>query len=127
MKAAKGIAIYPDKRVENLTVSTLKDYQSVVGGYIEAVDLTFGTMYVNEEFLYKCDPVTDRNSIATDLAGLGGRPDLLMGGILGGVLLLGHTDKDGESTDVTEAARKALKRVVKEAIVDILNGQTMGF
>lgn len=113
----KGIAIYPDKRVDHLEVDGLKDYQEVVKGLIEAVGLKDGsTMYVNEEYRYQFGPV-DFNSVATDVASLGGRPDIMFtGGILGPVLILGPVDDDGNDTDVTDRALRWVRRVHREAV-----------
>lgn len=111
----KGIAIYPDKRVEEVEVFLLEDYQAIVNGYIEAVGLKSGdTMYVNEEYWYRFGP-TDLNSIAMDVAGLGGRPDLMLNGILGPVVVLGPLDDEGNDTDISDQARRWIKRVAREA------------
>ena len=108
------LVITPHKEVYETEISSLNDAQAIVGGLIEAVDLTFGTMYVNEEFLYSFGP-DDFNSIATDVTGLGGRPDLMLQGILGPVYIAGWTDEDGWDTNVTDQARRAIRRVAKEA------------
>lgn len=97
-------------------ISSLNDAQGIVGGLIEAVDLKFGTMYVNEEYLYRYGP-TDYNGIASDVAGLGGRPDLMLTGILGPVYITGPVDREGWDTDVTVTARQAVRRVAREATV----------
>ncbi len=110
----KAIAIYPDKRVENVELDGLEDKQAIVGGNIERVELLFGTMYVNEEFLYSFT-ADDYNSIAFDVAGLGHRADLMMSGILGPVFLIGHLDENGYDTDITDIERTAVRRVGREA------------
>lgn len=111
----KAIKITSDKVVEEIEVEDYRDMQAVVEGLIEAVELSDGsTMYVNEEFLFQFGP--DRyNSIATDVAGLGGRMDLLMRGILGNVLIVGPVDDEGYDTDVTDKARRWVKMVAREA------------
>ena len=114
MKPVSGIAIYPDKRVEEVEISGLEEFQAIVDGLIEPVDLKFGTMYVNEEFRYKFGP-DDFNSIAADVAGLGGRADLLLFGVLGPVVLVGGVDDEGYDLPVTEAGRAAVARVAREA------------
>ncbi len=115
---AKAIAIYPDKRVEDVEIRNYKDGQAIVGGLIEPVTLRFGrtycTMYVNEEFRYAFD-VSDFNSIARDVAGLGGRIDLLMGGILGPVYIVGDLDDEGYDTDVPDRVRQEVEWVQREA------------
>lgn len=112
----KGIAIYPDKRVEEITVSGLSDMQAVVDGYIEPITLKDGsTLYVNEEYLYRFGS-PDFNSIASDVAGLGGRPEfMLRQPILGPALLVGPVDAEGNDTDVTATARRWVQRVAREA------------
>lgn len=110
-----GVAIYPDKRVEDVTLTKLEDYQKVVVGYIEAVALRFGTMYVNEEFLLGQFGPEDFNSIATDVCGLGGRPDLMFSGILGPVVVVGEMDEEGYDLTVNRRGRKAIERVRREA------------
>lgn len=112
----KGIAIHPDKRVVEVVVNGLADMQAVVGGLIEPVDLANGvTMYVNEEggYLFTAEDV---NWIASDVAGLGGRPEfMLRQPILGPVLLLGFDPASGEETDLPEQGRRWVRRVGREA------------
>lgn len=119
MSEIKAVAIYPDKRVEfkefPAKESNLEAFQEIVDGWIEPVTLTDGsTMYVNEEFRYKFT-ADDYNSIASDVAGLGGRPDLMLTGILGGVVIVGPVDDEGYDTSLTDAARKWVQRVKREA------------
>ena len=113
-RITKGIAIYPDKRVQEVELDGLDSMQEIVGGLIEAVGLSFGTLYVNEEYTYKFG-ADEFNSIAADVAGLGGRQDLMMQGILGPGVLVGGVDHEGWDTDVTEVGRKAVRRVGREA------------
>lgn len=104
-------------RNKTVTETDLQDYPAMrdaVGGLIEPVDLTFGTLWVNEEFLYSFGP-EDFNSISSDVCGLGGRADLMLTGILGDCFLTGGTDDQGETLDVTEAGRRAVQRVAREA------------
>lgn len=111
----KGIAIYPDKRVEEVTSSSYKDLQAIVGGLIEPVTLRDGsTMYVNEEYRYVYGP-DDFNSIATDVCGLGGATHILLQGILGPVVIVGPLDAEGDDTDVTDTAKRWVQRVKREA------------
>lgn len=121
----KGIAIKPDKTVEEVTIPRpgLDEMQAIVGGLIQPVELSDGSsMYVDEEFLYKfidddgnIDVVKHFNSIAGDVCGLGGRSDLMLSGILGPVLIVGPVDAEGWDTDITDKARKWVNRVAKEA------------
>jgi hypothetical protein len=115
MPTVKGIAIYPDKRVEAVELNGLKDYQRIVLGLIEAVNLKGGTtMYVNEEYWYQFT-ISDFNSIATDVAGLGGRVDLVLAGILGPVVIVGPVDDEGYDTSITEQAQHWVECVSREA------------
>lgn len=112
----KAIVIKRDKTLVEREVSGIRDMQSIVEGYIEAVGLSDGsTMWVNEEFRLGQFGPADFNSIASDVAGLGGRLDLTMFGILGDVFITGPADKWGNETDVTEVARGWVKRVANEA------------
>jgi hypothetical protein len=111
-----GIAIYPDKRVTRVELNALGDYQEIVNGYIEPVNLKFGTLWVNEEFLLGQFGPEDFNSIASDVAGLGGRPDLMLfTPILGPAILTGFVGPEGEDLDFTEAGERAVKRIAREA------------
>lgn len=115
-RVIKGLVIRPDKSVELVDLDHLAQYQEAVGGFIEPVRLSDGaTMYVNEEFRYKFGP-DDFNSVASDVAGLGGRPDLMLSGILGPVVIVGPLTRDGYDTDITETARQWVYRVLTEAL-----------
>lgn len=119
MSAYIGLAIYPDKRVEEVTFTHdtgLEQKQEIVGGWIEPVGLLDGsTMYVNEEFRFSFG-VEDFNSIASDAAGrLGHRADLMLTGILGAVVVVGPLDGEGWDTDVTDITRKVIERIAREA------------
>lgn len=125
MTAFTGIAIYPDKRVEEVILdhaSSLEGKQEIVKGWIEPVDLHtpsgeyVGTMWVNEEGRYVFGP-DDFNSIASDVAGLMGRSDLMLTGILGPVLVVGPADPSNgnRDTDVTYWQRNIINRVTREA------------
>jgi len=103
-KQLKGVVITTANEVtfrddlRDLTVM-----QGIVGGWLEAIQLGDGsTMYLNEEGRLHGLPF---NTIATDVCGIGGRPDLLMQGIVGDVLIVGPPDYEGEDTDLTERAR----------------------
>jgi len=111
----KGVAVYPDKTVKDVVVQGLGDMQAIVDGNIEAVGLKDGsTMYVDEEYLYN-KQTSEINSIAMDVAGLGGMPHLMMQGVLGPVLFLGPVDDEGWDTDVTDKCRGWIRRVGREA------------
>ena len=110
-----GIVIKPDKTVEERTLTDYKDIQTAIGGYFDVVTLSDGTsMFVDDEYLIKGG--LDFNSIATDVCGLGGRPDIMFTNpILGPVVVLGPPDSSGETTDITDKARNWIKRVAREA------------
>lgn len=113
----RGIAVYPDKRVElvELQADSLEQLQAIVDGWIEWVGFgELGGMYVNEEFRYKFGP-EDFNSIAGDVAGLCGRADLMLAGVLGPVVFLGPADRNGMETSVTDRLEAAVRRVEREA------------
>ena len=111
-----GVVIAPDNQVRIVALSELRDYQDCVGGLIEAVDLETNrgrfTMYVNEEYTYKFDP-SDRNPVAMDVAGLGGRADLLIHGILGPVVCVGPPDDEGYSTTIPWDAVRMIEFVLR--------------
>lgn len=110
----KGISITPTKVVTEVEVDGLKDYQQIVQGLIQPCTLADGsTMYVNEEFLFQFTR-DDFNSIATDVALLG-RHHVGTTGILGPVLIVGPLDADGYDTDITDQARRWVRRVAREA------------
>jgi hypothetical protein len=114
---AVGIFIGFDKQLEEREFNELADYQAAVDGYIEAVGLFDDgtTMFVNEEYLLHME-AKHFNSIASDVAGLGGRPDLMLQQpILGNVVVVGGPDDEGETTDVTDKARRAIAKVAGEA------------
>lgn len=112
----KALVIRPDKTIEEVIITGYRDLADAIGGYIEPVTLKTGdTMYVDEEYRLKNYGAEDFNSIATDVAGLGGRPDLLLHGILGTVVIVGPIDEEGDDTDITAGARRMVKRVAGEA------------
>ncbi len=111
-----AIKILPDKTVEDVEVNSLEDGQAIVGGFIEAVSLKDGsTLWVNEEYIYAFDN-SEFNSIATDVAGLGGRIDIMLSNpIKGAAYITGPPDDEGETTDVTKTAKSWVTRVSREA------------
>ncbi len=102
----------PDNTIKDYPVSEHDDYGKAVEGWIEAVslcqtrlpgpDISF-IMWVNEEYMYKKDPLKDWNFLATSMAGMCGRPDLILQGVLGNALLTGPADLEGETTDLPNA------------------------
>jgi uncharacterized protein DUF3846 len=90
----RGLKISTDGTVEAVEVSSLKDYQAIVGGYIELVYLDDGVMYVNEEGKLLDLPY---NAIATEVS------SLVFDVIMGDALVLGPGDDEGNDTPVTDA------------------------
>jgi hypothetical protein len=118
-KPVKGIKITTDKKLSNVVIHSLADYQAIVGGYIEAVDLhpaqgrpagaDGSTIFVNEEGKIHG---LEFNSIASDLA----LPWLMpWDSIVGDVVVVGPVDGRGEMTDVTEWAARRVRLVASEA------------
>lgn len=120
----RAIVIGHDKQLAVKELPDLTAMQEVVGGLIEPVDLRFrgrgsdfepATMWVNEEYLLVYGP-GEFNSIATDVCGLGGRPDFMFRiPILGNAFLTGGVDQVGDTLDVGEAGERAVRRVAREA------------
>lgn len=111
---AKAIVIGQDKSVREEDITELERYQHIVGGWVEQVTLSSGdAFFINEEGRYT--PGLVFNSIATDVAGLGGRPDILLQGLIGNAVLVGPPDDEGETTDVTDEALAWVERVRGEA------------
>lgn len=97
----RGILIPADRTalLEQRTFNHLEDYQSAVGGPIEAVNLpeVGVTIYANEIGIIQHLPV---NSYATLLWWFG-RPSLRRKAVLvGDVVLVGMPNRAGDSTDV---------------------------
>lgn len=117
----KALLITTDKRIVEVSINDLTDYyEHMQCDFVDVVDLSdarsrqdVGTMWVDDEFIYKQTAV---NSIATDLAGMLGRVDLLMRGIKGNVIVTGPPDRNGETTSVTSRHLVAtLFRICSEA------------
>lgn len=111
----RGIKITSNGQVSVLEDMKYEDMSEAVEGWIECVHLPNinADLWVNEEFTYKFGPERI-NTFAMDLCGLGGRVDLLLSGILGNVLVSGPVDDEGNTTDVTEEARRAIHRIAIE-------------
>ncbi len=100
----KGLAIRVGGKYEELEFRVLADYQDVVEGDIEKVDLNLLdnngakhriVMFVNDSFLLgQFDIEKDFNELATGMAYVGERQDLRL---LGSVVIVGPDHKD-EST-----------------------------
>lgn len=123
-KPIKAIHLTQHKQAREITVSGLADAQAAVEGLIEPITLSDGsTMYVNEEYGYL--PNSEVNWAACDIAGLGGRPEFMFRNpIKGPVLIVGPLDEEGNDTDVTDAARRWVQRVGREAGVTFASRKT---
>lgn len=115
----RAIVINHDKQLAVQDLDDLTAMQGVVGGLIEPVNLRFkgeaATMWVNEEYLIHFGP-TEFNSIASDVCGLGGRPDFMFRiPILGNAFLTGGSDVEGNTLDVGVRGERAVRRVAREA------------
>jgi len=89
--------------------------QALVEGLIEAINLDTGdTMWVNEEFTYKFD-VPRFNSVASDLLGALGRPDLMLSGIQGNVFITGGPDGNGNTGAISAKVGLAIASIGHEA------------
>lgn len=112
----KVIVIGYDKTLSYAEVNGYQDGQEIVMGLIQPIDLSFGTLYVNDEGLFRFTS-EQVNWIAADVCGLGGQPQFMFGRppLLGPAYLIGPLDPEGDHTDVTEKGERAVKRVAREA------------
>lgn len=111
----QGLWLHADKQVEEREFAGLRDFQLCVGGLIEAVELSDGsTLYVNEEGRIYDLPF---NSVASDVAGLGGQPSVMLMTVKGDAVLVGPLDAEGYDTDVSALGRSWVERVHREAVL----------
>lgn len=114
----KGLVVPADRElpIEVLEFQKLEDYQSVVGGWIEAVDVPpLGiTMYVNEEGLLRDLPF---NSRATFLWWYEVPVVRNQAMLVGDAVVVGLPDADGESTSVPESTLALLTRKEPHAVL----------
>lgn len=100
----QGIVVPSDERapVEVCEFRSLEDYQTAVGGWIEAVDIpSLGiTIYVNEEGLLRQLPFNPRATFLWWYHQAEARQQTML---VGNALVVGLPDRSGESTDVPEA------------------------
>ena len=124
----KGLAIRVGGKYEELEFRVLADYQDVVEGDIERVDLNLLdnngakhriVMFVNDSFLLgQFDIEEDFNELATGMAYVGGRQDLRL---LGSVLIVGPDHKDESTSFPAEIVYLwvgRIKRLQKQMNVD---------
>lgn len=93
--------------LEEREFADLKDYQTAVGGWIEAVDLpSFGvTIYANEEGLLRHLPFNSRASFLWWYHVPAARQKAML---VGDVVIVGLPDCHGNSTDVPIVVRELL-------------------
>lgn len=99
----------PDEPIREIQVDTLEDYQAVVGGWIEPVDIpALGvTVYVNEEGLLRSLPFNNRAAFLWWFH----VPEVRHRAMLvGSALVVGAPNRSGESTDIPAAAASTLTR-----------------
>ena len=103
MSDKKALIIKADFAVEE-TGTALKELQTAVDGYIEAIDLSPDlTMWVNEEYLLRNELII--NPLASALfASIGGNQP-----VFGDVVFTGGTDPEGYTLGLTEKDLADLK------------------
>jgi hypothetical protein len=99
----RTLVMYPDATVKARTVTSLKEWQEIVGGLIEPIfgnEKNFGEWeaYVNDEGLYACEP----NVPATVLADAIGWKHFAGDILHGPVAFVGPVDEDGYSTHISD-------------------------
>ena len=102
-KPVNGIVLFPNGTHERRQFKQLSDYQSAVGGYVEALRLYDHTyekevacMYVDEEGRLK--EGAKINSVAGGISFLLNSEDYL----LGNAVLVGASDSEGYDTDIPD-------------------------
>jgi len=109
--SVNGVHITTDKVLTPVEVNGLADYQRLVGGYIECVEMhTHDNVFLNEEGKLDRLPL---NSIATDiLLRIIGPYDV----IVGDVVIVGRSDGQGEIVkDISPEGKRWIKLVAREA------------
>ncbi|MCC4907758.1 DUF3846 domain-containing protein [Microbacterium sp. cx-59] len=107
MVRALRIPVDPDEPITEVQVESLEDYQGIVGGYIEPVDIpALGvTVYVNEEGLLR---QLSLNSRATFLWWYFVPEARQKAMLVGPALVVGLPNRNGESTDIPGEATELL-------------------
>lgn len=107
MVRALRIPADPDEPITEVQVESLEDYQAIVGGYIEPVDVSaLGiTMYINEEGLLQQLPLNSRTTFLWWYFVPEARQTAML---VGPALVVGLPDRNGESTDIPREARELL-------------------
>lgn len=108
-----AVVITPELEMSVIDISdndlVLKQLQSAVDGYIEAVPLGDVMMWVNEEFIFRQDLLPNLLASALFSEVGGTRP------IFGTVVLTGGTDPEGYSLGLTTQEVSEVERLVCEA------------
>lgn len=106
----------PDEPIEKLNVERLEEYQAVVGGWIEPVDIPkLGvTIFVNEEGLLRHLPFNSRATFLWWYLEPAARQQAML---VGPALIVGIPDRSGNATDVPDAAIELLTRSREYAVL----------
>lgn len=124
----RGIYVPSDvnARLAARELNNLKDYQQAVDGWIEAVDVPdLGvTIYVNEEGLLRHFDFNSRATFRWWHYVPAARQQAML---VGNAVIVGMPDKNGESTDVPEAAFRLLMQHSRYAVVlQLEDGSMLG-
>jgi len=97
----------PDEPIMEVQVESLEDYQAVVGGYIEPVDITeLGiTVYVNDEGLLRQLPLNSRATFLWCYFVPEARQKAML---VGPALVVGLPNRSGDNTDIPKGATELL-------------------
>lgn len=110
LREVKGVVIYTDGCHEEKVFKQLSDYQSVVDGYIAGVRLydyrgeEAGCAYVDDEGLLKNKTL---NPLASAISFLFGNTPHLVGNMI----LVGKSDREGYDTDIPEYLLALIKNI----------------
>lgn len=113
MPAVKGVVLFSNGTYEEREFKQLKDLQDGVGGYIESVRFydgngnAYANAYVNEEGLLVGLP---QNPMAGALSFLLGNNPILVGNMV----ILGNTDKEGWDTDINPTLLAFIKQILPQ-------------
>lgn len=115
------IPVDTDRPIEIRTFDRLEDYQSAVGGWIEAVDVMplGSTLYVNEEGLLRQLPF---NSRATFLCWYELPPLRHRTVLVGDAVLVGIPDDDGNDTNLPEETLALLVEKTEFVVITLYEG-----
>lgn len=99
MVRALRVPVDPDEPIAEVQVNSLADYQEIVGGYIEPVDIpALGvTVYVNEEGLLRQLPFNSRATFLWWYFVPEARQKAML---VGSAIIVGLPNRQGDSTDI---------------------------